>query len=387
MVSPQPLRQQEPEPAPPPEAATRKEKVGSNKILAPVELPLVEETGGSVTGHMDLQLRRDQQTPPRGVQQLLRSAAGAAVAEDSSPALAETEAKLNAAISGGAEDRTLRFSATLADGTQLPQWLVFDAPTRSFHGTPSKGDGGIVPVRLTAQDSKGKSISESFLLNVTGGSPPKSGGPLIPLHHFEKAPKAAIGRNFYYKVPPSTFGYANGETGPVSYRAQRGDGGPLPAWLHFDRASGTFSGMPRATDTGPFSVEVFARDAKGSLSSDSFTIDVVSSDLESVVLRDADLRTTPGSHNFWIMMMCVSLIFFAAVILVVAVGVFGFKVSIKRRFMRENKEQKPGTLRHVECCGAEPLGTDRSNRRWWLVVGWYDQYSSIHKDDIEILAE
>lgn len=132
----------------------------------------------------------------------------------------------------------------------------------------------------------------------------------------------------------------------------------------------TFSGMPRATDTGPLTVEVFARDQKGSLTSDSFVVDVVSSDLESVVLRDAVMHTRPGSHNFWIMMMCVSLVFFAVVVLLVAVGVFGFKVSIKRRFMREKKDQAPGTLRHVSCCGAE-----------------YEQYSSVNKEDIEILPD
>lgn len=268
------------------------------------------------------------------------------------------------------EDRTLHFTASLPDGKKLPPWLIFDEESRTFHGTPSKGDGGLLAVRITGRDSKGKSVSESFLLNVTGGIQPKA-GPMLPLHHFENAPKAGIGRNFYYKVPPGTFGHAVGGTpGPITYRAQRGDGRPLPEWLHFDRATGTFSGMPQATDIGPLTVEVFARDAKGSLTSDSFVVDVVSSDLESVVLRDAVMHTRPGSHNFWIMMMCVSLVFFALVILLVAVGVFGFKVSIKRRFMREKKDQAPGTLRHVSCCGAE-----------------YQQYSTVNKDDIEILPD
>jgi len=267
------------------------------------------------------------------------------------------------------EDRNMQITAALPDGQKLPEWLTFDPQAKEFHGTPSQGDGGILPVRVTAHDSKGKSVSDTFLLNVTGGNPPKNGGPLLPLHHL-KFLKAAVARNFYYKVPPSSFGYASGDGAAVSYVAQRGDGQLLPEWLHFNRGSGTFSGMPQATDTGPLSVEVFAHDQKGSIASTSFVIDVVSSDLESVVLRDELLHTTPGSRNFWTMMMCVSLVFFAAVILLVAVGVFGFKVSIKRRFMRENKEHAPGTLRHVSCCGAE-----------------YEQYSTINREDIEILPD
>ena len=92
-------------------------------------------------------------------------------------------------------------------------------------------------------------------------------------------------------------------------------------------------------------------DDKGSVSSDSFVIDVVTTDLESVVLRDAFMKAKPGTHSFWTMMMCASLFFFACVILLVAVAAFGLKVSIKRRFMRENKDQAPGTLRSVHCCG------------------------------------
>lgn len=270
------------------------------------------------------------------------------------------------------EDRDLPMKATLADGHPLPPWLFFDPKSHRFHGTPGQGDGGLMAVRVTAHDSKGKSISESFLLNITGATSTRdaaASGAMLPLRHFKLETKASVGQNFIFKIPVGTFGHADG-SGPSSYRAARSDGRPLPSWLHFDRATGTFSGMPQATDTGPLSVEVFAEDPQGGEASDSFVLDVVSTDLESVVLRDAIMHTAPGTHNFWIMMMCISLIFFAFVILLVAVGIFGFKVSIKRRFMRENKDQAPGTLRSVQCCGAQ-----------------YENYSTIAKDEIEILPD
>eukprot|EP00913_Durusdinium_trenchii_P028597 g26820.t1 len=253
-------------------------------------------------------------------------------------------------VEGDLEDRDLPMKATLADGHPLPPWLFFDPKSHRFHGTPGQGDGGLMAVRVTAHDRAASTRDAA------------ASGAMLPLRHFKLETKASVGQNFIFK--------------------EGVDGRPLPSWLHFDRATGTFSGMPQATDTGPscsahrklgigsgtlrddlrgpLSVEVFAEDPQGGEASDSF--DVVSTDLESVVLRDAIMHTAPGTHNFWIMMMCISLIFFAFVILLVAVGIFGFKVSIKRRFMRENKDQAPGTLRSVQCCGAQPERPEGSGR-------------------------
>lgn len=41
-----------------------------------------------------------------------------------------------------ADDKPMTYPAKLADGSPLPGWLVFDATTRTFSGTPPAGQAG-----------------------------------------------------------------------------------------------------------------------------------------------------------------------------------------------------------------------------------------------------
>lgn len=59
----------------------------------------------------------------------------------------------------------LTYSATLADGSALPSWLVFNAATRAFSGTPTTT--GTVSVKVTAKDSSNASASDIFDVVVT----------------------------------------------------------------------------------------------------------------------------------------------------------------------------------------------------------------------------
>ncbi|WP_461584907.1 putative Ig domain-containing protein [Tepidiphilus sp. HLB4] len=61
----------------------------------------------------------------------------------------------------------LAYSAALADGSALPDWLAFDAATGSFSGTPATA--GNYALRVTATDSLGASASQSFALEVVSG--------------------------------------------------------------------------------------------------------------------------------------------------------------------------------------------------------------------------
>ena len=65
---------------------------------------------------------------------------------------------------------TLIYSASLSDGSALPSWLVFDAVTQTFSGTPANGDVGAVDVRVTATDSSNASVSDDFTLTVEAGN-------------------------------------------------------------------------------------------------------------------------------------------------------------------------------------------------------------------------
>lgn len=60
----------------------------------------------------------------------------------------------------------LNYSATLANGDPLPDWLVFDPQTRLFTGTPAAGDVGTLQVRISADDGHGGSVSDVFAITV-----------------------------------------------------------------------------------------------------------------------------------------------------------------------------------------------------------------------------
>ncbi|MYG63048.1 MAG: hypothetical protein F4158_00345, partial [Synechococcus sp. SB0675_bin_7] len=67
-----------------------------------------------------------------------------------------------------ADGDTLSYTATQADAAALPDWLSFDAATRTFSGTPAAADVGTLSVKVTASDGKGGTASDTFDIVVTG---------------------------------------------------------------------------------------------------------------------------------------------------------------------------------------------------------------------------
>lgn len=62
---------------------------------------------------------------------------------------------------------TLRYSATLADGSALPYWLRFDAATGRFTSAQvAQGHAGSLQIRVTASDREGATASQDFTLSV-----------------------------------------------------------------------------------------------------------------------------------------------------------------------------------------------------------------------------
>ena len=61
---------------------------------------------------------------------------------------------------------SLTYSATLADGSPLPSWLIFNADTRTLSGTPVNNDVGTLNLQITATDLAGDTASDSFDLEV-----------------------------------------------------------------------------------------------------------------------------------------------------------------------------------------------------------------------------
>ncbi len=71
------------------------------------------------------------------------------------------------------DNDTLAYSAAKDDGTDLPSWLRFFADDRAFSGTPRAGDVGTLSVKVTADDGRGGSVSDTFNITV-------SAAPVVP---------------------------------------------------------------------------------------------------------------------------------------------------------------------------------------------------------------
>ena len=62
---------------------------------------------------------------------------------------------------------TLSYMATKADGAKLPEWLGFDATTRTFTGTPATTDVETFTVKVTATDTGSATVSSDFDITVS----------------------------------------------------------------------------------------------------------------------------------------------------------------------------------------------------------------------------
>ncbi|MDX1451964.1 MAG: putative Ig domain-containing protein, partial [Oleiphilaceae bacterium] len=70
---------------------------------------------------------------------------------------------------------TLTYTAQLAGGGALPGWLSFDPMSRTFSGTPANGDVGTISVLVTAEDSAGATVSDTFDITVANVNDAPSG--------------------------------------------------------------------------------------------------------------------------------------------------------------------------------------------------------------------
>ncbi len=63
-------------------------------------------------------------------------------------------------------DDVMSYSATLASGEALPEWLVFDAAQMMLSGMATEGSQGDYEILITATDKEGAQASTSFMLSV-----------------------------------------------------------------------------------------------------------------------------------------------------------------------------------------------------------------------------
>ncbi len=179
----------------------------------------------------------------------------------------------------------LTYSAALANGNALPSWLVFDAATQTFSGTPSNGDLGALNVVVKATDTGGLFASTNFVLSVANANVAPTVSLILPDQiTLEDAA-------FSFTIPAGSFTDVDAGDA-LTYSATLAYGGTLPSWLMFDAATQTFSGTPSNSDVGSLNVIVKATDTGGLSASSSFALSVANvNDTPTVSMVLADQAT------------------------------------------------------------------------------------------------
>ncbi len=155
---------------------------------------------------------------------------------------------------------SLSVTATLGDGSVLPQWLTFDG-TR-FSGTPPVNFNGVLEIAVTAADGSA-SASQSFNLIIDASNDaPELVSAIADVVSLEDT---AV--NFV--LPAGMFADLDGDA--LTLSATLADGNPLPAWLSL--SGGIFTGQPPANFNGVLDIVVSASDG-GANANDQFRLTI-----------------------------------------------------------------------------------------------------------------
>ncbi|MBW4429181.1 MAG: tandem-95 repeat protein [Nostoc desertorum CM1-VF14] len=174
----------------------------------------------------------------------------------------------------------LTYSATIENGNSLPSWLTFDAVTGSFNGIPGNADVGSLNLKVTATDTNGAVVADTFTLSVAN----VNDAPTL-----EKAianQTATQNTTFSFTFAEDTFKDVDVDDS-LSYSATLENGSPLPNWLTFDTTTHTFNGTPSNADVGNIRVKLVALDKTGATATATLGLEVIKLNNTPVATDDA----------------------------------------------------------------------------------------------------
>ncbi|WP_459789032.1 putative Ig domain-containing protein [Alteriqipengyuania sp. 357] len=159
-----------------------------------------------------------------------------------------------------ADGDDLVLTATLADGTVLPDWLVFDG--ERFTGTPPQDFNGTLDLRVTASDGELAVSSDlAFTVAAVNDSPVVAG--TLPDARFDEDTAVDL------SLPAGIFDDVDGDA--LTLAATLAGGAALPDWLEFD--GNLFTGTPPANFFGDLAIDLTASDGKETAST-SFVLSI-----------------------------------------------------------------------------------------------------------------
>ena len=181
---------------------------------------------------------------------------------------------------------SLAYSANLADGSVLPNWLSFNAATRTFSGTPENAQVGFIDVKVTATDLASASVFDTFRLTVANTNDAPT------LANAVADQSATEDTLFSFTVAPGVFADVDASDN-LSFSATLADESALPTWLSFDANTATFSGTPLNAHVGAVEVKVTATDDASASVFDTFLVAVANTnDAPTVANAIADQNAT-----------------------------------------------------------------------------------------------
>ncbi|MBF0097994.1 MAG: putative Ig domain-containing protein, partial [Magnetococcales bacterium] len=161
----------------------------------------------------------------------------------------------------------LSVTVVLASGDQLPDWLTFNAVTRTVTGAPANDDVGVIALKVTARDLGGLTVSDFFDLTVNN----VNDAPYLLQPLADQV--ASADTPFRLVLPTNLFGDVDaGDT--LTFSASLIDGMSLPSWLTFDSVSHIFYGTPDNTSAGILGVRLTATDQEGDSAKMDFMLDI-----------------------------------------------------------------------------------------------------------------
>jgi 3-phytase len=138
--------------------------------------------------------------------------------------------------------------------TVNPDSTITYVPDSDYFGSDSFG--------YTVSDGQGGTSSATVSIAIA----PVNDAPVVATPLADKA--VTTHQAFSFAIPVGSFTDVDGDS--LTYSAELADGSPLPDWLAFDAAAGTFSGA--SPSEGLLSVNVTATDGQGGAVSDTFTL-------------------------------------------------------------------------------------------------------------------
>lgn len=186
----------------------------------------------------------------------------------------------------------ITYSAALQNGSPLPEWLTFDANTRTFIGIPTNDEVGLNTIRITATDDKNASNYYDFNFDVIN----TNDAPIAVVPSFSVG--AAKEDIAYNTVIPQTSYLSDPDVGDVlTYSMTLADDSPLSGnWLTYNPASGGISGTPTQSDVGTHSYKLIATDQNDEFAVSTFDIVVQNTNDPVQVINPVPNQTATGGQ-------------------------------------------------------------------------------------------